>query len=51
MQHISPIQESNVGALPKLIAVLVVVVGLAAIGAAVVYGSGMWNPAPAKSAY
>ena len=51
MQHISPIQESNVGAVSKLIAVLAVVVGLAAIGAGVVYGSGMWNPPPAKSAY
>jgi hypothetical protein len=51
MQHISPIQESNVGAAQKLIAVLIVVLGLAAIGAAVVYGSGMWNPPPAKSAY
>lgn len=51
MQHISPIEEPNVGALPKLIAVIAVVVGLLAVGAYVVYGSGMWNPPPAKSAY
>jgi hypothetical protein len=51
MQHISPIAESNGGALPKLIAVIAIVVGLAAVGAYVVYGSGMWNPPPAKSAY
>ena len=51
MQHESHIAESNSGALSKLIAVLVVLLGLAAVGAYVVYGSGMWNPAPAKSAF
>ena len=51
MQHESHISEANVGALPKLIAVLAVVVGLCAIGAYVVYGSGMWNPPQAHQAY
>jgi hypothetical protein len=51
MQHESHIAESNSGALAKLIALLVVVLGLAAIGAYVVYGSGMWSPPQAKSAY
>jgi hypothetical protein len=51
MQHESHIAESNSGTLPKLIAVLVVLLGLAAIGAYVVYGSGMWNPPQAKSAF
>ncbi|HWC63950.1 MAG TPA: hypothetical protein VG501_10035 [Rhizomicrobium sp.] len=51
MEHQTPINEANTGALPKLIAVIAIVVGLAAIGAYVVYGSGMWNPPPAKSAY
>ena len=51
MQHESHIAESNTGAVPKLIAILVMVLGLAMVGAYVVYGSGMWNPAPAKSAY
>ena len=51
MQHESHIAELNTGAVPKLIALLVVVLGLAAVGAYVVYGSGMWNPLPAKSAY
>jgi hypothetical protein len=51
MQHESHIAESNSGALPKLIAVLVVLLGLAAVGAYVVYGSGMWNPPQAKSAF
>jgi hypothetical protein len=51
MQHMSHIEESNVGALPKIIAALVVILGLVAVGAVVVYGSGMWNPAPAKTAY
>ena len=52
MQHESHVgAEPNTGAAAKLIAVLVVVLGLAAIGAYVVYGSGMWNPPPAKSAF
>jgi hypothetical protein len=51
MQHMSRIEEANVGAVPKIIAALVVILGLAAVGAFVVYGSGMWNPAPAKTAY
>jgi hypothetical protein len=51
MQHMSRIEEANVGAFSKIIAALVVVLGLVAVGAAVVYGSGMWNPAPEKSAY
>ena len=51
MQHESHIAESNTGAIAKLIALLVVVLGLVAVGAYVVYGSGMWNPTPAKSAY
>ena len=45
------ISEASVGTLPKLIAVLAVVVGLCAIGAYVVYGSGMWNPPVAHSSY
>jgi hypothetical protein len=51
MQHESHIAESKSGALSKFIAVLVVVLGLAAVGAYVVYGSGMWNPPQAKSAF
>ena len=51
MQHESHIPEAEIGAVPKLIAVLAIVVGLLAIGAYVVYGSGMWAPPPAKSAY
>ena len=51
MEHQSPIAEANTGALPKIIAVVAIVVGLAAIGAYVVYGSGMWNPPQAHSAY
>jgi hypothetical protein len=51
MQHESHISEAGVGALPKLIAVLAIVVGLCAIGAYVVYGSGMWNPPVAHSSY
>jgi hypothetical protein len=51
MQHESHISEANTGALPKIIALIVIVVGLCAIGAYVVYGSGMWNPPPAHSDY
>ena len=51
MEHLKPINEANTGTMSKLIAVIAIVVGLAAIGAYVVYGSGMWNPPPAKSAY
>ena len=51
MQHESHIEEPKAGAAAKLIALLVVVLGLVAVGAYVVYGSGMWNPPPAKSAY
>ena len=51
MQHESHISEAGVGALPKLIAVLAIVVGLCAIGAYVVYGSGMWDPPVAHSSY
>jgi hypothetical protein len=51
MQHENRIPEASVGALPKLLAVLAVVVGLLAVGAYVVYGSGMWNPPQAKSTY
>jgi hypothetical protein len=51
MQHESHIEDPNVGTTSKFIALLVVVLGLVAIGAYVVYGSGMWNPPPAKSAY
>jgi hypothetical protein len=51
MQHQSHIAEPSVGAMPKLIAVLAVVLGLCAIGAYVVYGSGMWNPPTAQSSY
>jgi hypothetical protein len=51
MQHESHIAEANIGTLPKLVAVAVVILGLCAVGAYVVYGSGMWNPPAAKSAY
>ena len=51
MQHQTPIAESDGSMLPKIIAVLAVVIGLAAIGAFVVYGSGMWNPPQAHSTY
>ena len=51
MQHDHYIAESNVGTLPKIIAILAVVLGLCAIGAFVVYGSGMWNPPVAHSSY
>ncbi len=52
MQHESHLDDkSDLGALPKIIAVLAVVAGLAAIGAYVVYGSGMWNPPVAKTSY
>jgi hypothetical protein len=51
MQHETHIAESNSGAVSKLIALLVIVLGLAVVGAYVVFGSGMWNPPPAKSAY
>ena len=51
MQHETYIKESSVGVLPKILAVLAVVVLLCAAGAYVVYGSGMWNPPPAVSHY
>lgn len=51
MEHLTPIEETNTSTLPRLIAVLAILVGLAAIGAYVVYGSGMWNPPPAHTAY
>jgi hypothetical protein len=51
MDHQTPITEANTGTMPKILAVLAIVVGLAAIGAYVVYGSGMWNPPQAHSAY
>jgi hypothetical protein len=51
LQNETHIAEPNGGTLPKLIALLVVVLGLAAVGAYVVYGSDMWNPPQAKSAY
>jgi hypothetical protein len=51
MEHQTPISEANSSGLSKIIAIVAVVVGLAAIGAYVVYGSGMWNPPPAHSAY
>ena len=51
MQHESHIADAGVGALPKLLAILAVVAGLCAIGAYVVYGSGMWNPPIAHSPY
>jgi hypothetical protein len=51
MQHESHIAEANVGALPRLIAVAVLIVGLLAVGVYVVYGSGMWNPPVAHSTY
>jgi hypothetical protein len=51
MQHESHIADAGIGALPKLLAILAVVVGLCAIGAYVVYGSGMWNPPVAHSPY
>jgi hypothetical protein len=52
MQHESHIpDEAEIGTLPKLIAVLAIVAGLLAIGAYVVYGSGMWAPQPEKAAY
>ena len=51
MQHESHISEANTGALPKIIAAAVIVLGLCAVGLYVVYGSGMWNPPPAQSAY
>jgi hypothetical protein len=51
MQHDSHIAESHTGAMPKIIAILAVVLGLCAVGAYVVYGSGMWNPPAAHSSY
>jgi hypothetical protein len=51
MEHQTPIEEATSGTMPKLIAVLAILVGLAALGAYVVYGSGMWNPPPAHTAY
>jgi hypothetical protein len=51
MDHQTPISEANTGALSKIIAIVAIVVGLACIGAYVVYGSGMWNPPQAHSAY
>ena len=49
MQHDTYIKETNVGMLPKLLAVLAVLVVLAAAGGYVVYGSGMWSPPVAAS--
>jgi len=49
MQHEISYFRGQRRALPKLIAVLAIVVGLCAIGAYVVYGSGMWNPPVAHS--
>jgi hypothetical protein len=51
MEHLTPISEANSGTLPKILAIVAIVVGLAAIGAYVVYGSGMWNPPQAHSDY
>jgi hypothetical protein len=50
MQHESHIQEQS-NPLAKIIALVVVVVGLCAVGAYVVYGSGMWSPKPADTSY
>jgi hypothetical protein len=49
MQHETYIKEEKLGVLPKLLAVLAMVVVLAGAGAYVVYGSGMWNPPQAAS--
>jgi hypothetical protein len=50
MQHETHISEQS-NPLAKIIALVVVVVGLCAIGAYVVYGSGMWSPKPAAASY
>ncbi len=50
MEHEAHIAEPDIGTLPKILAVLAIVVGLGAIGAYVVYGSGMWNPPVAQTA-
>jgi hypothetical protein len=51
MQHDYHLAEENTGAMTRVIAIVVMLVGLCAIGAYVVYGSGMWNPPPAQSPY
>ncbi|HWY63353.1 MAG TPA: hypothetical protein VNW15_15735 [Rhizomicrobium sp.] len=51
MQHESHISEASSGAMPKIIAIVAMLVVLCAAGAYVVYGSGMWNPPPAHSDY
>jgi hypothetical protein len=51
MEHETHISEANAGTMPKIIAIVAMLVVLCAAGAYVVYGSGMWNPPPAHSAY
>lgn len=47
MQHQTYIDDKqSQGFASKIVAVLLVVAAIAAIGGYVVYGSGIWNPAP-----
>jgi hypothetical protein len=46
--HISDKSDQSIGV--KLLAVLLVVLAIAALGGYVVYGSGMWNPVPQQKA-
>ncbi len=52
MEHNSHLTDSNdSGAFQKIIAAIVVAIALGAVGAYVMYGSGMWDPPVHHAAY